>query len=47
MATRGGMRRHEANCHLEYARLYHAIDARGGDIAAKHRYDGAAKAKVS
>jgi tetratricopeptide (TPR) repeat protein len=52
IAARGGMRLHEADCHLAYARLYRALDetdqARGSLAAAKtmiqdmgyHRRDG-------
>lgn len=42
IATRGGMRLHEADCHLEYARLYLAM---GGDYKAKAR-ESLAKAKA-
>jgi len=42
IATRGGMRLHEADCHLEYARLYLAM---GGDYKSKAR-EHLAKAKA-
>ena len=43
IATRGGMRLFEADCHLEYARWYLAMASAGRDIPAERLYDDARK----
>ena len=44
IATRGGMRLHEADCHLEYARWYLAAQRR--DVPAERLYNGDAIAQA-
>jgi tetratricopeptide (TPR) repeat protein len=41
IATRGGMRLHEADCHLEYARWYLAMASAGRDVPSERLYDDA------
>jgi hypothetical protein len=43
IATRGGMRLFEADCHLEYARWYLAMASAGRDVPAERLYDDARK----
>ncbi len=45
IATRGGMRLHEADCHLAYARWYLAA-ANCRDVPAERLYDGDALAQA-
>ena len=43
IATRGGMRLFEADCHLEYVRWYLAMASAGRDVPAERLYDDARK----